>query len=916
MGLRQFGVVNGAGTRVKETTPSKPISLGVLGFTAIVGAFRTGPIGEVKRLPFGEPQYRSIYGGLTRDSQAPLAAEHFYRAGEGNGELACLRLTDGTELYAQARIYDRRVPRSILWRSPASEVPRLVATVKDASGGRAGGRARFQGGTTCTINSSTEVEISIGTSAPLEDEWVGAILTFPDDAPGEEYVVSANTAASPAVVTIDGELSEAAQAASGEWVLELENVHEITGSFEAVAVEIGDGDADPTRAVSVTGYRDGSSVGSWLNKDFVATGRRYLVDAINDDTSNFLIEWDDEYAGVGSANNQLDRPANFAEVPTILGLTSAAPNVLQLQTWRWQRTSPGAGTAYVQSLTHGSAAKPCTIVLTFTSATAFTVAATLHDGEEAIANLAAGGTASAYQPGVPFLPEFRVRAGAVAMSAGDTITIYVRPLPSGLGDKGGYLYAAASSDDGDVRKRWRIASNTFDTLTFPSSVDLSAGGISAPTVPSHSSSGNGPYTVANGETLIYSLPGTGTVTLTNTLVGAQTAAALAAHLQTLEDTSATATALRRVVFTATAAGKLVISAVNDAGSEAILTIGAGTINTPVLFTAGDYAGEDGTIVRLQWRQELRGGYDGLVGLDASKVAEAFDLDTSPLNDLLVEDTGLITVAAPGWFDAEVNQAGTRWAHATNGGFLWETDPAIVTEAAAIAAHISGALTEEQMNYQAAYFPSYGKLASPYGAGLYTASCLGALLGAMARKANADAGYHTAPAGEALDIGAIFRDLVTGSTPLDNEMLNGYGLIELRKRGIRIYPWGDRCGGGEPIADGTPPWFHKRRASSHIGRVLLTNTPQFTWAPVNDKTFVRVKRDLTALFDAWWRAGWFDDSGGTAFEDQVQIKCDATNNPLTSRQGGYLNTEVGYLIVNTAEKVVHSIGPLAVSEASG
>lgn len=908
MGVRSFGAQVGAGPRVVERQPAKPINPGVLGFTLFVGAFRSGPVGEVKILDFGEAQAGSIYGGLTRDSQAPLALADFYRTGEGAGKAAVLRITDGTHVKAGAAIYDRHVSRSVLWRAPASRQAGEVARVTDASGGRSGGRARYQSGEIVSVPDAVTIEIPLG-ATPLEDEWIGAILAFSDIT--ETYKIIGNTAANPSIVTVEGELSAAAQAQAGNsFFASLENVHDVTDRYEGIAVEIGDGGVNPATMVSVLGHRDGALVRSWLDKDLDAAGRRYLPTSIADDESNYLLEWTQDDDWTGNPVDPLDRPANYAEVAAVGGLVDAVPNAITLQTWRWSRISPGGGLAYVQQIDAPDQPKACTIVLTFTAATSFTVTATLDDGGEVISDLPAGSTVAQYASGSPYVPDFRIRAGSVAMAATNTITIKYRPLPSGLSDRGGYLYAAASAADGDVRKRWKIATNTDDTLTFASTVDLTSE-IDAPAVPVVTSGTAGPYTLVPGETVIYTLPGGAAVTLIfgGAPAGPTSATATAAALQALEDASAGSAALRRVVFGVTPGDKLTISAVNDAGAEAILNIGAGTANATLDLDPGDTAGTDGTIVRLQWRQELRGGYDGLAGLTSALVAEAFDLDDSPANQLLETNTGLIAVCAPGWADDDVNQAGTTWAWNTNSLFYAETADTVTDEGEAITAHAAWALDSEKMAYQNAPFPAYGKRANPYGSGLLTCTIMGALLGEEARKAVADNGYHTAPAGEALDFGDVFRDLTTGDRVLNNELLNAYGLIEIRKRGRAIYPYGDRIA----LGDGRE-WKHKRKALSHIGRVLLTNTSALVWLPSNDSSMKTAIAAMNSLFIPLWRAGWFSDDAGAAFEKQVQIKCDATNNPLETRQLGDFHIGIGLLIVDTAERVIFTLGPRGVSEA--
>ena len=81
MADRIFGVIAGAGVRVVETQPAKPIEAGPFGSTIIVGIFRSGPVGEVVSHGNGVTGYRRVAGGLTQagdDLMTPVR-EHFRR---------------------------------------------------------------------------------------------------------------------------------------------------------------------------------------------------------------------------------------------------------------------------------------------------------------------------------------------------------------------------------------------------------------------------------------------------------------------------------------------------------------------------------------------------------------------------------------------------------------------------------------------------------------------------------------------------------------------------------------------------------------------------------------------------------------------------------------------------------------------
>jgi phage tail sheath protein FI len=91
-----------------------------------------------------------------------------------------------------------------------------------------------------------------------------------------------------------------------------------------------------------------------------------------------------------------------------------------------------------------------------------------------------------------------------------------------------------------------------------------------------------------------------------------------------------------------------------------------------------------------------------------------------------------------------------------------------------------------------------------------------------------------------------------------------------------------------------------------------NTEALVFRQINAVTFTEVKRQIRALFTSWWLSGWFDDVDGPAFEDQVSIKVDASNNPTTERDLGNLHADIGFQVVATAERVIFQIGPRGVS----
>lgn len=902
---RVFGAIKGAGVQVREIGAPAPIEPGALGTTAIVGVFRSGPLGRAILLS-GVSEYRRIFGGLTRDSHAPLNAEHFCRMSQGAGALIALRVTDGSGVQASVPLYDRNVWRSVLEREQTQQLPALMGTAKAANVGRWGGRAAHYAGDITLSTAISGVTVDLG-FATLKNKWAGAILRFPFDDAAFEGVVVSNTAAG--VFTVQGGFSAAVVAGTdGRFSLDLANENEITGSPEFLGVEVADGGQGDETRFSVFAWRDGVQVKAWENMGLDSGGAAYWASSINDDADNYEVAATDAFTG--DPLDALQRPANYAEIPAPGGI---AANVVRLQTARFTRT--GTGNAYldtVNDLEYPANAVPCTFVLTFIDATTAAVVATLADGSTITLPTLTLGTE--YDTGYDIFPVFTLRAGATANVAADTMTLRFRPLPPNLASLGGLLYAAAAASEGNVRLKYRIVSNTPDTVTVPPSVDLSAV-LTAPTAPTVLGATNGPFSMTGSLTFIYrvGLNGawSGPYTLTETLSGSNSAANVAADLNAQELARVSGVAADRLVVFAADGNKIRVTALQDFGGDAEIRIGNGTLNAVLGFTdATIVGGGDGKILRLQYQDPGFGGYDGIANLDDGDYEGALDPLTSPLNDLLTENLGLIKLAVPG-ASVAAQVAALVWAHASNSLAFLEIPASETTEAAAIAYYKANFQIGEEANYGPAVWPAQGKIADPYGGGgLYQTPMTGALLGVQARRAVQENGYHKAPAGREYGIGAIFKDLLTGSRVLDNEALNAFGLIEIRKRGAEVFPWGDRIPGS--VQDGRS-FLHQRATLSHVGRILLTSMDTLVWRAINEATFAAARARTFALFNPWYLSGWFDDADGSLFSDQVSIKCDASNNPPAERAAGNLHIDIGFGVVNTAERVIFSIGPKGLSE---
>jgi len=908
MSIRVFGAIRAPGAQLREQPADKPAILGGLGTTVLVGAFRSGPLDEVVKVG-SAGEFTRIFGGITRDSQAPLAAQHWFAKAAGAGELWCLRVADGDQVKASIPVRSRKAAQSVVEIAAVAPAP-IIATVSADNGGRRGGRRQIATGDVSLGSAISGSTIDLARTC-IKDEWKGASLTFPNDNASWVGTVESNTTAG--VLTIAGGFPSTLSAGTdGRYVLTLDNVNEITGAREGLAVEFIDAPADSER-FALTAWRDGGAVRTYDGLHLDDEDGSYWATQLSQDTNNYEIAIDAS-AFSGDPADALNRPANWAG---IVKPGTTVSSTIELLTVGYSRA--GTGNPYIDVLndiTWGTDPKPCVITLTFSDATNFTVSATYTEGGDLAKNLPAGVVGTAYASQNAHLPGFTVRAGGTGASSDTVITITIQALPAGLSGKRGYLYAAAAPSQGNQRLKYKITANTHKAVTLESSPGSEIDVAQPPTL---TGSVAGTYDLSSGtKTVILNVGGRGNITLTSSLSGATTTTtALVADLNAQELSRVSSVAADKVVeFSVSTDDKVKITALQDFGSAATIVVGNGGLNAKLGLTNGNsYAGTDGQIVRLQWVQELSGGVDGYANLVAGDYEAA--LATGPSAVLSALDslpTGAIVAAVPGVSTASVQQALIGWAAAKNALAVCEIDDLTTTEAGALAEHASNLAVGPDQDYAVTFFPSYVKIRDPFAVnsprpGTYTCTATGLILGARARQVS-DAKSH-AIAFARLQLAPQALDLPTGDRTLDLEVLNGYGLIPLRKRGPQIESWGDRIAG----YGGTAPFAHKRIALSHIGRVLLVATEDLVFRPLGASLFAEAKRVVRDLFLPWYRAGWFDDAAGPAFEDQVSIKVDSSNNTAATRSAGELHIEIAFTIAGTSERVVFTVNPGGVSADS-
>ena len=899
-GNRYFGAREGAGAAVIMRGPGARINPGDYGTTVLVNAFRSGPLDELVQLDGGADQFRAIYGRPSPLIAGAFAAEDFYRLADGAGTLHVLRIAADDARVASRPLYSREAYRSILSRAPHRPAY-LAGTVQAHNVGRWGGRTARIGATSLTWATSTRANVSGMTL--VENQWIGATFWQLDTTTGLVFETSISGNDDTGFDLVGPAPSSITGGGGGYWYADLDDIDRDLQARERVTVSVVDDTDDLGDLFGLRVNRDGAAA---LDADGLT------VDPANVRWDTQIANWPGNYVIAvdredyeGDASLPAALPADFAEcVKAVSGAT------ITFQTVRWTRTSPGSGNAYLETdldWTEATIRPKCRLrfTCTFTTSTAYTVTMEA-DGMPSV-SVGSGSTGSQFNSGAhPLLPRWTLRAGTSPMAAGDVIVIDWRPVPE-LDAGIGYLYPAATSDDGDPLTRFRISSTTTTTVTVLGTTDLSSL-VDLPTAPTHTGATAGPFLLAGSDTFIYTLPGRAAITLTSTLPsGSTTTTATVAELNARELARAGSSAAKLVLFEVGTGDKVKVTALRDFGADATLVIGAGTLNSLIgLSTSDTDAGTNGSVARLEMSLPLLGGCDGSYVATAD-VLPAFQ-DGSLLDDLDDLPVGLVRVMAPGLSaNTTIGTAMAQWAYEHNAQAVPSIPSTVTTEADAIAWVRANLPADDRALHLACYWPSAGYHV-PTLPNMQTDTVLtyleGAILGIAARVARDSQGYHVAPAGDAARLDRLYTRLIVDR--VRPEILGKFGVNPIVPRNGEIRIMGARV----PAAG--RPFLHVRAARMHIARILLTGTGVLTFRAINDATLAEARTVVRSLFEVWHAAGWFDDSEGPAFDDAVTIKADRSNNPLTERELGNLHVAVDYAVVGTAERVISTVGPKGLS----
>jgi hypothetical protein len=457
MSVKRFGPILGAGVQIEETEGDQQIIPAPYGVTVMVGDFERGEPG-IPAFLSGKLDFSRRNGGRIQDSDAPTAALDFFKLSRGSGNLISYRVTGGDEAPAEVSLYTRQGTAA----APASG-RKLLGKLYAKNGGKWGGQRKSHLDDVTGSGDLTATTIDTGDTM-VENEWAGGTLQL-KKVTTKTYTIVGNTAAGVVSVEADQDLLADWTAGAGtpanRYLLTRENVDHL-GNDKHLAVQIGNGEENPSTEFSLKIYVDGALVGKGYNNlSTNPTKSNYWVKIINDDPSNREIRAVDLYTG--DKTLAAVRPSNFygtSKTLTALTLTLPDPDVTV--------DSPTSANPTV-SFTRGSLVKHQVLVGTVENAGA-DMRWTSDIGPLEVLQAAFTGVATNLGDEIGSVT---VTNGGTILADGDTINIEVTALV--LNElKGGTVWPSVVAYP---KLSFFIDSNTRTTVSVRTGLDLTNGGL-------------------------------------------------------------------------------------------------------------------------------------------------------------------------------------------------------------------------------------------------------------------------------------------------------------------------------------------------------------------------------------------------------------------------------------------------------
>jgi hypothetical protein len=307
--------------------------------------------------------------------------------------------------------------------------------------------------------------------------------------------------------------------------------------------------------------------------------------------------------------------------------------------------------------------------------------------------------------------------------------------------------------------------------------------------------------------------------------------------------------------------------------------------------------------------QLSGGVDGNADvLDADYVNQAWDVDSSPFNDIKGQGLGLVKFATPGVTSTAVQKAGVAYVEAKNHQYRYEAGANVTTEQAVLQLVND---TLGRSDYAVIAWPSYGYVPDPDPAfaregRLKLIPLTGQVHGREARIAVDFTGYHKAEAGVDATLPRVLK-IPTLDRRLNDELLNPAGIAVIRKKSGNFVIWGDRT----VHRDSTWRFKHQREQMSYYEQVLEESF-DFIIFDINDQQ--SDKKAETALITFFQPEFVKRALRGKTFKEAAIIKVDEEINTDATRGDADKYAQVSLRLADTVERFIIKIGKQGIFEA--
>jgi len=881
MAQRRYGPTRGAGTVIIEKESEKAITPAALGVTAYTGIMEKGPIGKLFRAT-NRTEFLFKGGNIISESQLPDAALNFYRLSGGAGEIWFNRLTDGSEKKASLTLKNRLDQKSDSVKVYAGNAGRWA-------GKKIQPLIDEYASVTATTLTLTNVPSDLE-----DDELVGALVKLKAVA-GKSFQVISNTSAGVLTFASDVDLVQEIDG-SADTLFSVE----MSNDGKSVGVKFRNGLANPSTEWSVDVYLIEGGVAT-LQKTFEDLSSdpdadNYYVDIINTDSmSDYLISVEDLETGLPSADK---RPANISSVSESLTAT-----VLSAKIYDLFNNSVNFAVSELENLTLGAEVVKDAVTLTCSVAGSratetLTFGALPDDNDTIVIN----GFTITFKTVVAD-PTNEVLIGGTAEATLDNLITFLSNLNS---TDHALLYKIIFAE--------KSSASTIEAYAYNAGLDgnaillSSAGGGNEPTF--------GGANLSGGVDQVFDyvsakMPfATG---LTVTTGQAFTSPNDFGFGFTLKDISGDSTKTFDV-------GDTIIIEMSPFEVNGLVDgmvypnvdkprhkflIQSNTVDSITVKTGNDMTTDasSGDKFRVEYIQELEGGYDGIANIDDLDYETAYDTSSSVLKNLRGQNLGLVKLATPSVTSTAVQKAGVAFAESQNWQYRYEI-PYNISEELDAEEYVNDTLGRN--DFAVIAWPSYIKV-SKSGGGLKLITATGAIHGLEAKYARNYDGYHKAAAG----IDAIISNALALPDGFENqkdeEFLNPIGINVLKFKEGNVVIWGDRTLSLDPAFK----FKHQREYLSHVENVLLENFDYVIFALNNKETREQLKSSFIQYFTPELAKSAIV---GDSLQDAINLKIDDENNTPLTEANGDLNAELSLRIVGTVERFIITIGKLGVTES--